>query len=232
LNILVCDDDRDIVNAIEIYLRNEGYRALKAYNGQEALDTLEQEEIQLLIMDIMMPKLDGLAATTRIREAYNVPILLLSAKAEDTDKVLGLHLGADDYLTKPFNPIELIARVKSLLRRYTRLGSIALDSAGDIARTGELIIDDRAKLVTVDGEEVKLTPIEYGILLFLTRHAGQVFSIQQIYEAVWQEPAYNAENTVTVHIRRIREKIEINPKSPKYLKVVWGVGYKIEKLAL
>ncbi len=234
MKVLVCDDDQDIVNAIEIYLRNEGYQVIKAFNGQEALAALAREDVQLLIMDIMMPQLDGLAATSRIRETYNVPILLLSAKAEETDKVLGLHLGADDYLTKPFSPLELLARVKSLLRRYTSLGSMPQAEGPDslLLRTGNLVIDDAAKQVTVDGEEVRLTPVEYGILHFLTANAGRVFSIQQIYEAVWQEPAYSAENTVTVHIRRIREKIEINPKSPKYLKVVWGVGYKIEKVAV
>lgn len=230
MNILVCDDDVDIVNAIDIYLRNEGFKVFKAYNGQEAIKVLGTQDIQLLIMDIMMPKLDGFQATAKIRETYNVPILLLSAKAEDTDKVLGLHLGADDYLTKPFSPMEMIARVKSLLRRYTRLGGAVQEK--DVLRTGDLVIDDTAKTVTVDGEEVKLTPVEYGILHYLTAHAGKVFSIHQIYEAVWQEPAYNAENTVAVHIRRIREKIEINPKSPKYLKVVWGVGYKIEKMEI
>ena len=227
MNILVCDDDREIVNAIEIYLRNEGYTVFKAYDGLEALDVVEKEEIHLILMDIMMPHLDGQRATMRIREEKNIPIIMISAKGEDYDKITGLNLGADDYITKPFNPLELIARVKSQLRRYVDLGS--LEKKNGICRTGGLVIDDEQKMVTIDGEQVAVTPIEYGILKFLTDNAGIVFSIEKIYEAVWKEPAYNPENTVAVHIRRIREKIEINPKDPKYLKVVWGIGYKIEK---
>ncbi len=227
MNILVCDDDREIVSAIEIYLSNEGYTVFKAYDGLEALNVVEKEELHLIIMDVMMPKMDGLRATMKIREENNIPIIILSAKSEDYDKITGLNVGADDYITKPFNPLELIARVKSLLRRYTNLGS--LEKKSGVFKTGGLIIDDEQKSVEVDGKPISLTPIEYGILKLLTENAGRVFSMTQIYEAVWNEPAYNPENTVAVHIRRIREKIEINPKDPKYLKVVWGVGYKIEK---
>ena len=227
MNILVCDDDREIVNAIEIYLKNAGYNVFKAYDGIEALDVLEEREIHLILMDIMMPRLDGQRATMKIREAKNIPIIMISAKGEDYDKITGLNLGADDYITKPFNPLELIARVKSQLRRYVDLGS--LEKKKGICKTGGLVIDDEQKMVTLDGDQVPVTPIEYGILKFLTENAGMVFSMNQIYEAIWKEPAYNVENTVAVHIRRIREKIEINPKDPKYLKVVWGIGYKIEK---
>ena len=229
MRILVCDDDREIVEAIAIYLRAEGYEVIKAFNGREALSALEEEPVQLILIDIMMPEMDGMRATMAIREKENIPIIILSAKSEDTDKIMGLNIGADDYITKPFNPLELIARVKSQLRRYTRLGSLP-PVKKDIFTTGGLSIDDGKKLVTVDGEPVKLTPMEYGILKLLCEHPGQVFSIEQIYENVWNEPAYNPDNTVAVHIRRIREKIEINPKEPKYLKVVWGIGYKIEQL--
>lgn len=228
MNILVCDDDREIVNAIEIYLSNEGYTIFKAYDGLEALNIVEKEDLHLIIMDVMMPKMDGLRATMKIREENNIPIIILSAKSEDYDKITGLNVGADDYITKPFNPLELIARVKSLLRRYTNLGS--LEKKSGVFKTGGLVIDDEQKSVEVDGKSISLTPIEYGILKMLTENAGRVFSMDQIYETVWNEPAYNPENTVAVHIRRIREKIEINPKDPKYLKVVWGVGYKIEKI--
>ena len=228
MNILVCDDDREIVNAIEIYLSNEGYTIFKAYDGLEALNIVEKEELHLIIMDVMMPKMDGLRATMKIREENNIPIIILSAKSEDYDKITGLNVGADDYITKPFNPLELIARVKSLLRRYTNLGS--MEKKTGVFKTGGLVIDDEQKSVEVDGKPISLTPIEYGILKMLTENAGRVFSMDQIYETVWNEPAYNPENTVAVHIRRIREKIEINPKDPKYLKVVWGVGYKIEKI--
>ncbi len=228
MNILVCDDDKDIVEAIRIYLENEGYKVYKAFNGLEALQILDTEPVHLVIMDIMMPQMDGLKATIKIREDKNIPLIMLSAKAEDTDKIIGLNMGADDYITKPFNPLELIARVKSQLRRYTTLGS--LEPTGSICKSGGLVIDDESKLVTVDGEEVKLTPVQYKILRLLTANAGRVFSIDEIYEKVWQENAYGADNTVAVHIRRIREKIEINPKEPKYLKVVWGIGYKVEKL--
>ena len=228
MNILVCDDDKEIVNAIEIYLRNEGYEVFKAYDGMEALQIVEKEDIHLILMDIMMPKLDGMRTTMKIREEKNIPIIMLSAKSEDYDKITGLNVGADDYITKPFNPLELIARVKSQLRRYVDLGS--LEKKTGVFKTGGLGVDDEQKTVELDGKPVAVTPIEYGILKLLTEHAGRVFSMDQIYEAVWNEPAYNPENTVAVHIRRIREKIEINPKNPKYLKVVWGIGYKIEKI--
>ena len=228
MNILVCDDDKEIVNAIEIYLRNEGYEVFKAYDGMEALQIVEKEDIHLILMDIMMPKLDGMRTTMKIREEKNIPIIMLSAKSEDYDKITGLNVGADDYITKPFNPLELIARVKSQLRRYVDLGS--LEKKTGVFKTGGLVVDDEQKTVELDGKPVAVTPIEYGILKLLTEHAGRVFSMDQIYEAVWNEPAYNPENTVAVHIRRIREKIEINPKNPKYLKVVWGIGYKIEKM--
>lgn len=228
MNILICDDDREIVNAIEVYLKNEGYGIFKAYDGLEALDILDREDIHLVIMDIMMPRLDGQRATVKIREERNIPIIMLSARSEDYDKITGLNLGADDYITKPFNPLELIARVKSQLRRYTDLGSMLIKTG--IYKTGGLIIDDEKKSVTLDGEQVVVTPIEYGILKLLTENAGKVFSMEQIYEAVWNEPAFSPENTVAVHIRRIREKIEIDPKNPRYLKVVWGIGYKIEKI--
>ncbi len=227
-NILVCDDDREIVEAIEIYLAQEGYHVLKAYDGIEALEQMRKNEIHLLIIDVMMPRLDGIRATLKIREENSLPIIILSAKSEDTDKILGLNIGADDYVAKPFNPLELVARVKSQLRRYTKLGSLAEESA-KIYRNGGLELDDDRKEVTVDGQPVKLTPIEYNILLLLMRNQGKVFSIHQIYESIWNEEAYGAENTVAVHIRHIREKIEINPKEPRYLKVVWGIGYKMEK---
>ncbi len=228
--ILVCDDEKEIVDAIEIYLKPEGYQILKAYDGIEALETLHEHKVDLLILDVMMPKMDGIRATLKIREEYNIPIIILSAKTEDTDKIVGLNVGADDYITKPFNAMELVARVKSQLRRYTSLGTQAPVS-DNVFQTGGLVIDDDRKTVTLDGTRIeKLTPIQYNILLFLTKNKGRVFSIDQIYEAVWNEEAFNADNTVAVHIRHIREKIEINPKDPRYLKVVWGVGYKIEDL--
>jgi DNA-binding response OmpR family regulator len=226
MKVLICDDDREIVEAIEIYLKMEGYDTLKAYDGVEALDMIGKEEIQLIILDIMMPRLDGIAAMLRIREQKNIPMILLSAKTADTDRILGLQMGADDYVAKPFNPLELLARVKSHLRRYTELGGHAKNQS--VYKTGGLVVDDHRKVITVDGEEVRLTPAQYKILLHLIMHKGRVFSSSQIYEAVWNEDAFNAENTVAVHIRNIREKIEINPKEPKYLKVVWGIGYKIE----
>lgn len=229
MNILVCDDDKEIVRAIGIYLKNEGYRVLEAYDGIEALDILRKEEIHLIIMDIMMPRMDGMQATVRIREEENIPIIMLSAKSEDYDKIGGLGAGADDYVTKPFNPMELIARVKSQLRRYTTLGSMNQPRNEKTFQSGGLILNDDTKEVTVDGTEVRLTPTEYRILALLTANAGRVYTIYQIYDAVWEEPAFNPENTVAVHIRHIREKIEINPKEPRYLKVVWGTGYKIEK---
>ncbi|WP_334292699.1 response regulator transcription factor [Geosporobacter ferrireducens] len=228
LNIIVCDDDKEIVYAIKIYLENEGYKVFTASNGLDALEILEENEIHLIIMDIMMPKMDGIRATMKIREEKNIPVIMLSAKSEDTDKIIGLNMGADDYITKPFNPLELIARVKSQLRRYTTLGS--METKSNVYKTGGLVIDDERKIITVDGEAVYLTPVQYKILKLLAANAGRVYSINQIYEKVWQETAFNPENTVTVHIRKIREKIEINPKEPKYLKVVWGIGYKVEKL--
>ncbi len=229
-SVLVCDDDREIVEAIEIYLSQEGYKVLKAYDGEEALKVLDREKVDLLIIDVMMPKLDGIRATLKILEKKNMPIIILSAKSEDADKILGLNVGADDYMTKPFNPLELTARVKSQLRRYTQLGSTIDKSNQAVYAVGGLSIDDEQKEVTVDGEPVRLTPIEYNILLLLVKNQGKVFSIDQIYESIWNEDAIGVDNTVAVHIRHIREKIEINPKEPRYLKVVWGVGYKIEKL--
>lgn len=228
--ILVCDDDKDIVEAIDIYLTQEGYEVLKAYDGDEAIKVLKRNEVDLLIMDVMMPRLDGIRATLKIRENMSLPIIILSAKSEDADKILGLNIGGDDYMTKPFNPLELVARVKSQLRRYTQLGSTARSDNQSEFRTGGLVIRDDLKEVTVDGEKVKLTPIEYNILLLLVKNQGKVFSINQIYENIWNEEAIGADNTVAVHIRHIREKIEINPKEPRYLKVVWGVGYKVEKI--
>ncbi len=228
--VLVCDDDKEIVEAIDIYLSQEGYNVLKAYDGVQAIELLKNHQVHLLLIDIMMPRMDGIRATLKIRENSAIPIIMLSAKSEDTDKILGLNIGADDYITKPFNPLELIARVKSQLRRYTMLGAVAAETSC-VYKTGNLWIDDERKIVSVEGEEVKLTPIDYKILLFLTKHAGRVFSIEQIYENVWEADPYGADNTVAVHIRRIREKIEINPREPKYLKVVWGVGYKIEKIS-
>ena len=227
--ILVCDDDKDIVEAIEIYLTQEGHHILKAYDGEQALQVLKNNPVDLLIIDVMMPKLDGIRATLKIREKNALPIIILSAKSEDADKILGLNVGADDYVTKPFNPLELVARVKSQLRRYTQLGAAA-EKRGNIYETGGLMIDDDRKEVTVDGESVKLTPIEYRILLLLVKNQGRVFSTNQIYESIWEEEAIAADNTVAVHIRHIREKIEINPKEPRYLKVVWGLGYKVEKI--
>lgn len=227
-NILVCDDDKEIVEAIEIYLSQDGYHIFKAYDGQQAIEVLEKEDIHLLIMDVMMPRLDGIRATLKIREYSSIPIIMLSAKSEDTDKIFGLNIGADDYITKPFNPLELAARVKSNLRRYTSLGSLGNENKA-VYQVGGLIVNDDTKQVTVDGETVKMTPIEYNILLLLVKNQGRVFSINQIYESIWNEDAIGADNTVAVHIRHIREKIEINPKEPRYLKVVWGVGYKIDK---
>lgn len=229
-NILVCDDDKDIVEAIAIYLETAGYNVIKAYDGIDALEKLSGNEIHLVIIDIMMPKMDGIKATRKLREISAVPVIFLSAKSEDADKILGLDIGADDYVTKPFNPLELVARVKSQLRRYTQLGTIAAEADERVIINGGLVINDSAKQVTVDGEEVKLTPIEYDILLYLTENRGRVFSTSQVYEAVWKEDAIGADNIIAVHIRHIREKIEINPREPRYLKVVWGQGYKVEKL--
>ena len=251
-SILICDDDMDIAAAIAVYMRNEGYSALFAHDGEQALEILGQNEIHLIIMDVMMPKMDGLRATMEIRQERNIPIIMLSAKSEDADKVLGLNMGADDYVTKPFNPLELIARVKSQLRRYTALGSISAEGRNGYRGSGYsegeggykdceggedcvyavsgLTLNDTQKAVSVDGEDVRLTPLEYKILHLLIRNPGRVFSINEIYERVWGEEAFGAGSTVTVHIRRIREKIEINPGNPKYIKVVWGVGYKMERL--
>lgn len=225
--VLVVDDEDEIRDAIEIYLRNEDIKVFKAKDGIDALMILEEEEIHLILMDIMMPRMDGIKATFKIRENKNIPIIMLSAKSEDTDKILGLNVGADDYITKPFNPLEVVARVKSQLRRYMSLGNHQASTSQLTVRG--LVLDKDTKQVTVDEEEIRLTAIEYKILQLLMENAGRVFSIDEIYERVWKEPSFNAENTVAVHIRRIREKIEINPKEPKYLKVVWGIGYKIER---
>ena len=229
-NILVCDDDKEIVDAIDIYLSQEGYHILKAYDGLQAIEIMKKEEVHLILLDIMMPNLDGIRATRKIRETSSVPIIMLSAKSEDVDKILGLNIGADDYITKPFNPLELIARVKSQLRRYTQLGNLATEEKEAVYVCGGLVVNDDLKTVTVDGEPVKLTPIEYNILVLLIKNQGKVFSIEQIYENIWNEEAIGADNTVAVLIRHIREKIEINPREPRYLKVVWGIGYKIEKM--
>lgn len=229
-NILVCDDDKEIVDAIDIYLSQEGYHILKAYDGLQAIEIMKKEEVHLILLDIMMPNLDGIRATRKIRETSSVPIIMLSAKSEDVDKILGLNIGADDYITKPFNPLELIARVKSQLRRYTQLGNLATEEKEAVYVCGGLVVNDDLKTVTVDGEPVKLTPIEYNILVLLIKNQGKVFSIEQICENIWNEEAIGADNTVAVHIRHIREKIEINPREPRYLKVVWGIGYKIEKM--
>ena len=229
--VLICDDDKDIVSALEIYLSSEGYRTVKAYNGEEAVRAVNEENIDLILMDVMMPRMDGIRATARLRESGgNIPIILLTAKSEDTDKVLGLNIGADDYVTKPFNPVEVIARVKSQLRRYTTLGGKAAEPGDGALRNGSIVMDDGAKSVTVDGESVSLTPIEYNILRLLLKNPGRVYSTAQIYEQVWNDPALGSENTVAVHIRHLREKIEIDPANPRYLKVVWGLGYKMEKM--
>ena len=231
-NILVVDDDKEIVNAIEIYLSKEGYNILKAYDGMEALKIVEKnDDIHLILLDIMMPKLDGISTANLIRKDKSIPIIMLSAKSEDYDKITGLNNGADDYITKPFNPLELIARVNSQIRRYTHLGSIAdKQQEGNTYWSGELVINDDTKQVTVEGKDAKLTPTEYNILKFLTKNKGIVYSIEQIYQNVWEDECYGAENIIAVHIRHIREKIEINPREPKYLKVIWGIGYKIENL--
>jgi DNA-binding response OmpR family regulator len=225
-NVLVVDDDSEIRESIEIYLKNEGIRVVEANDGLEAIEVLEKEEIHLIVMDIMMPKMDGLKATFKIRESKNIPIIMLSAKSEDTDKILGLNIGADDYITKPYNPLELVARVKSQLRRYTDFGHFKKE---DEIHIRGLTLNKHTKTVNVNGEEVSLTSIEYKLLKLLMENKGRVFSIAEIYTKVWSEPFYNGENTVAVHIRRLREKIEVNPKEPEYLKVVWGIGYKIEK---
>ena len=228
-NILICDDQTDIVNALKIYLAPEGYRLFEAYTGAEALEIVRRENIHLVLLDVMMPRMDGITATARIREFSNVPIILLTAKSETEDKVLGLNVGADAYVTKPFVPLEILARVRSQLRRYDRLGSRPAENAGVIA-IGGILLDDSSKTVTVDGEGVALTPIEYDILKLLMEHPGKVYSTRVIYETVWQENPYGSENAVAVHIRHLREKIEINPSEPRYIKVVWGRGYKMEAM--
>ena len=228
INILVVDDEKEIADLIEIYLVSDGYKVFKAENAEAGLSILDKQDIHLVLLDIMMPGMNGLEMCRKIRETNNIPIIMLSAKSTDLDKILGLGTGADDYVTKPFNPLELTARVKSLLRRYTQLGAIA-ENKPAVFRIGGLVMDDERKEVTVDGEPVKLTPIEYRILLLLVQNPGKVFSITQIYERIWNEEALGGDNPVAVHIRHIREKIEINPKEPRYLKVVWGVGYKIDR---
>ena len=231
-NILVVDDDKEIVNAIEMYLKREGYQIYKAYNGNQAIKQIKENEIHLIILDIMMPEKDGIETLEEIRKEKTIPVILLSAKSEDYDKIQGLNTGADDYITKPFNPLELIARVNSNIRRYTQLGSITKEgkSEKDIYKSGELILNDETKKVTAEGKEIKLTATEFKILKFLLKNKGKVYSIPEIYENVWKEESYGAENIIAVHIRHIREKIEINPKEPKYLKVIWGIGYKVEDI--
>ena len=230
-HVLVVEDDKEIREGVKIYLKSQGYEVYEAADGIEGLKVLEKEEIHLAIVDIMMPRLDGIRMTMKLREKYDFPVIMLSAKSEDYDKIKGLNVGADDYITKPFNPMELVARVNSQIRRYTKLGSInKKEENEDIYMSGELVIDDSKKEVTVDGKNIKLTPTEYNILKFLTKNKGKVFSISQIYENVWEEESYGAENIIAVHIRHIREKIEINPREPKYLKVIWGIGYKIENI--
>ncbi len=225
-NILICDDEKDIVSALEIYLKVEDYKIFKAYNGQEALEIVNNNEIHLVLMDIMMPLCDGITATSRLREQYNMPIIFLSAKSEDSDKILGLNIGADDYITKPFNPVEVLARVRSHLRRYTRLGGKKVEEF--CFAVGNIELNDRAKEVLVDGEKVSLTPTEFEILKLLMKNKGKVLSPKEIYEKVWNEPCFGSESTVAVHIRHLREKVEINPAEPRYLKVVWAHGYKME----
>lgn len=228
MTILVCDDDKEIVEAVSIYLNQEGYEVVPAYNGREALELVKKKEIHLIILDIMMPELDGIHALLKLREQSPIPVILLSAKSEDVDKILGLNVGADDYVTKPFNPLELVARVKSQLRRYTKLGG--METANDnLLANGSITMDREQKIVTVDGENVKLTPTEFKIMQLFMENPGIVFSSAQIYERVWDEDAYSTDNIVSVHIRRIREKVEIDPKNPDYIKVMWGVGYRMEK---
>ena len=227
-HILICDDEKDIVSALQIYLNAEGYQTFPAYTGKEALDILEKEEIHLVLMDIMMPEMDGISALVKLREQYNLPVILLTAKSEDSDKVLGLNVGADDYVTKPFNPVEVIARVKSQLRRYMQLGSGIVQEKTTL-KVGNIEMDDSAKIVTRDGEVVNLTPTEYDILRMFLKNPGHVLSPKKIYKEVWKDEPYGAESTVAVHIRHLREKIEINPADPRYLKVIWGRGYKLDR---
>ena len=226
--ILVCDDEADIVSALKIYLTAEGYRVLTAGNGRQALEILDRERVDLVLMDIMMPEMDGLSAVAKLREQSNIPVLFLTAKSEDTDMILGLNIGGDDYITKPFNPVELIARVRSHLRRYMKLGGVTQKASQ--LRVGGIVLDDDSKSVTLDGEPVSLTPLEYSVLKYLMSSPGKVFSSQQIYQDVWKDSVTVGENTVAVHIRHLREKLEIDPANPRYLKVVWGHGYKIEEL--
>lgn len=226
-NILVCDDERHITDALKIYLTTEGYKVYTAFNGQEAVDVALKEDIQLVIMDIMMPVMDGMTAMTKIREEKNVPVIMLTAKGEDTDKILSLTVGADDYVTKPFNPVELIARVKSQIRRYMTLGGGNIEK--DCLKNGGIELTNATKEVRLDGEKVNLTPTEFDILKFLMEHVGNVYSPRDIYEAVWHETPYGSESAVAVHIRHLREKIEIDPGNPRYIKVIWGQGYKLEK---
>ncbi|MCL1854050.1 MAG: response regulator transcription factor [Peptococcaceae bacterium] len=232
--VLICDDDEDILSALEIYLSQDGYKVIRARNGFEAVDAVARETVHLVLLDVMMPVLDGIQAAVKIRELSNAPILFLSAKSEDTDRVLGLNMGGDDYITKPYNPVELLARVRAALRRYARLGGLnempATAAEPDAYRTGDLVLDDNQKRVTLDGEDVSLTALEYNILKLLMTNMERVFSSAQIYEAIWEEPAFHVSKTVSVHIRHIREKIEINPKEPQYLKVIYGLGYKVVKL--
>ena len=227
-NILICDDDRDIVEALKIYLSGEDYRLFTAYNGQEALEAVRQHEIHCILMDVMMPKMDGITATAALRRESNVPIILLTAKSESSDKVLGLNIGADDYITKPFDPIEVLARVRSQLRRYTQLGAKKEEEKPNVYTVGPIVLDEEKKSVTVDGDEVALTPIEFNILRLLMKNPGRIYSSAQIYELVWKEDSLGAETSVSVHIRHLRQKLEINPSEPRYLKVVWGLGYKME----
>ena len=233
--VLICDDDEDILSALQIYLNQDGYKVIRAKNGLEAVHAVERETVHLVLLDVMMPEMDGIQAAVKIRETHNVPIIFLSAKSEDTDRILGLNMGGDDYITKPFNPVELMARVRAALRRYARLGGLSeisqTENGKDIYQTGGLILDDNQKRVTVDGEDAVLTALEYNILKLLMTNMERVFSSAQIYEAVWDEPAFYVSKTVSVHIRHIREKIEINPKEPQYLKVIYGLGYKVVNLA-
>lgn len=229
MKILVCDDDREIVEAVTIYLEKEGYSVIAAYNGKEALDTLRREQVQLIILDIMMPEMDGIEALLRLRECSSIPVILLSAKSEDADKINGLNVGADDYITKPFNPLELLARVKSQLRRYTQLGSMQESDRDSVLTNGGITLNKESMAVMVDGEVKKFTPTEFRILKLFMENIGMVFSSAQIYERIWDEDAYATDNIVSVHIRRIREKIEIDPKNPDYIKVMWGVGYRMVK---
>lgn len=227
-NILVCDDEKDIVSALKIYLESDGYKVFTAFNGKEALDAAAENEVHLILMDIMMPVMDGITAMVKLRESSNVPVILLTAKSEDTDKILGLNVGADDYITKPFNPVEMLARVRSQIRRYTKLGGNLVQSGDDVLTVGGISLNDSSKTVTVDGDEVSLTPTEYAILKLLMENRGRVMSQKEIYEKVRKELAFGAENTIAVHIRHLREKIEINPSEPRYIKVVWAHGYKFE----